>query len=145
VSTITAIADAVVASLNGAAGGFSMPFAAQRSYQPSFTLEDLQDLHVSVVPRSVTIAASSRAQSQYDFAIDLGVQKKLASGGDEAGIDALLDLTQEIADHLRFARLADFPAAVWVALAHEPVVAPEHLDQHRQFTSILTVTYRVRR
>jgi hypothetical protein len=145
VSTITAIADAVAASLNAAPGGFSMPFTAQRAYQPTLTLEDLQDLRVSVVPRSVTIAASSRAQSQYDFAIDVGVQKKLAAADDEVELDDLLKLAEEIGDHLRFARLDDFPEAAWVSIAQEPVVAAEHLDQHRQFTSILTVTYRVRR
>jgi len=41
--------------------------------------------------------------------------------------------------------LAGFPEAAWVGLAHEPVVSSESLEQHRVFTSVLSVTYRVRR
>jgi len=50
-----------------------------------------------------------------------------------------------IADHLRLSRLDDYPQAAWLSIAHEPVVASEHLDQNRQLTSVLTVTYRVKR
>ena len=32
-----------------------------------------------------------------------------------------------------------------MSVANEPVFAPEHLEQWRQFTSVLTVTYRMRR
>jgi hypothetical protein len=147
-STIVAIADAVVDRLN--AGSFSMAVTAVRHHQPTFDLADLETLRVSVVPRSLTVIGASRRQSQYDALIDIGVQKRLApapgSAGDEdAEIDALLDLVEELADHLRFERLPTVPEAVWVGVAQEPVVAAEHLEQHRQFTSILTVTYRVLR
>lgn len=147
-STIVAIADAVVDRLN--AGSFSMPVTAVRHHQPTFDLANLETLRVSVVPRSLTVIGASRRQSQYDVLIDIGVQKRLApapgSAGDEdAEIDALLDLVEELADHVRFERLPTVPEAVWVGVAQEPVVAAEHLEQHRQFTSILTVTYRVLR
>lgn len=152
-STITAIADAVVARLNAGSGGFSMPFTAVRRYQPVFALEDLATLRVSVVPRSLAIVGASRQTSQFDAQIDIGVQKRLSPApgapgspaSDEAEIDALLALVDEIADWLRFARMPTTPEAVWVGVAQEPVVAGEHLEQHRQFTSILTVTYRVLR
>jgi hypothetical protein len=147
-STIVAIADAVVDRLN--AGSFSIPVTAVRHHQPTFDLADLETLRVSVVPRSLTVTGASRRQSQFDALIDIGVQKRLApapsSAGDEdAEIDALLDLVEELADNLRFERLPTVPEAVWVGVAQEPVVAAEHLEQHRQFTSILTVTYRVLR
>ncbi len=143
-STITSIADAVTDRLN--AGSFSQAFTAERHYQPQFDLADLETLRVSVVPRSLSISGSSRRQSQYDALIDIGIQKRLIADGDEkAQVDALLDLVEEIADHLRFERLATMPEAVWVGLAHEPVIAAEHLEQHRQFTSLLTATYRVLR
>ncbi len=139
-STIVAIADAVAASLN--AGTFSQPFSAQRLFQPAFTLEELADLKVSVVPRSTAISVSSRDAGQFDHAIDVGVQKKVA---DDSEIDGLLDLVEEIADHLRLKRLPEFPEAAWLGIAHEPVVSSEALNEHRAFTSVLTVTYRVRR
>ncbi|MFG0243629.1 MAG: hypothetical protein ACF8R9_12655 [Phycisphaerales bacterium JB054] len=139
-STLIAIADAVTASLN--AGSFGQPFTAERLYQPAFELADLADLKVSVVPKGVAIATASRDGSYFDCAVDVGIQKKIA---DDAEIDGLVDLAEEIADHLRMKRLDGFPQAGWLSIEHEPVVAAEHLEQQRALTSILTVTYRVRR
>ncbi|MCL4742277.1 MAG: hypothetical protein KJZ54_08745 [Phycisphaerales bacterium] len=139
-STLIAIADAITASLN--ATSFGQPFTAERLYQPAFELADLADLKVSVVPKGVTIATASRDGSYFDCAVDIGIQKKIA---DDAEIDGLVDLAEEITDHLRMKRLADVPEAVWLSIEHEPVVAAEHLEQQRALTSILTVTYRVRR
>jgi len=142
-STLVAIADAVTASLN--AGSFSQPLTAERLYQPSFELADLAELKVSVVPKGVTIATASRDGSFFDCAVDVGIQKKIGPDEGDAEIDALVDLAEEIADHLRMKRLEGFPQAVWISVEHEPVVAAEHLEQQRALTSILTVTYRVRR
>lgn len=142
-STIVTIADAVAAHIN--AGTFSRPVSAQRRYQPAFTLEDLKDLRVSVVPRSTAISAASRDSSAFECVIDVGVQKKVPPENESAEIDALLWLVEEIADHLRLGRLPGAPEAAWVSIAHEPVVSSESLEQHRVFTSVLSVAYRVRR
>ncbi len=139
-STIIAIADAVVSHLN--AGTFSQPVSAQRMYQPAFTLEELKDLRVSVVPRSTGITTASRDSSTFECAVEVGIQKKI---GDESEIDGLLDLVEELADHLRLTRLPGAPDAAWVGIAHEPVVSAEALNEHHAFTSVLAVTYRVRR
>ena len=139
-SVITDIADAVVASLN--AGTFSEPFTAERLHQPSFELADLQTLRVSVVPKSLEIRNASRQHSFFDCTIDVGLQQKV---DDDTRVDDLLVLAEEIADHLRLQRLADYPQAAWLSIEHDPVVASEHLDQHRQLTSVLSVTYRVKR
>lgn len=142
-STIAAIADAVAAHIT--AGTYMRPVTAARFYQPAFTLEDLKDLRVSVVPRTVGIAAASRDSSTFECVIDVGVQQKLLAENEQAAIDALLDLVEEIADHLRLKRLPGAPEAAWAGIAHEPVVSSESLEQHRVFTSVLSVTYRVRR
>jgi len=125
VSTIAAIADAVAAHIN--AGTFSQPVSAERMYQPAFTLEDLADLRVSVVPRTVGIAAATRDSSLFECVVDVGVQKKLPAEGADAEIDALLDLVEEITDYLRLKRLPDAPEAAWAGIAHEPVVSSESL------------------
>jgi hypothetical protein len=143
VSTIAAIADAVAAHIN--AGTFSQPVSAVRMYQPAFTLEDLADLRVSVVPRTTAITAASRDSSVFECVVDVGVQKKLPAEDAQGVIDGLLDLVEEIADHLRLKRLPDAPEAAWAGLAHEPVVSSESLEQHRVFTSVLSITYRMRR
>ena len=142
-STISTLADAVAEHIN--AGTYAQPVSAVRTYQPAFTLEELGELRVSVVPRTTTVSAASRESSTYEHVLDVGVQKKLPAEDDQAAIDELLELTEAIGDRLRHTRLAGLPEAAWAGLAHEPVVSSESLEQHRVFTSVLSVTYRVRR
>jgi len=141
-STVINVADAVVASLNGAS--FSLPVTAERKYVPAVDLADLADLHVTVVPRAVAITTATRDSSYFDCTVDVGIQKKV-NPDDLGELDALVNLTQEIVDHLRLRRLDSYPGAAWMSITHEPVFAPEHLDQERAFTAVVSVTYRVRR
>ena len=141
-AVITDIAEAVVAEIN--AGTYSQPITAQRAYLPVFDLEDMQDLQVTVVPKSLTTLPGGRAHNQHDYAIDVAVQQKLQTT-DDAEIDDLMTLVDEIADQLRFKRLTSFPNAVWLKTENEPVYAQEHLQEMRQFTSILTFTFRLMR
>lgn len=141
-SLATDIADAVVAELSAAPDGtFSETFSAVRRVLPEFDLEDLAELKVSVVPKSVEITGSTRAASQYEIAVDVGVQKKLGKDLD-AEVTALGTLVDEMADYLRQRTLEQAPFAVWVGIRNEPVYVPEHLAERRVFTSVLTVTYR---
>ena len=142
-STITAIADAVAAHVS--AGTFSQPVSAVRMFQPAFTLEDLKDLRVSVVPRTVQMTPVTRDSLAIEYVVDVGVQKKLPADNADAEIDEMLALVDAIADHLRLQRLPGFPDAAWIGISNEPVVSTEALEQHRVFTSVLSVTYRERR
>ena len=141
-ATITDIADAVVAELNGHT--FSQSLVAVRYYRPVFDLGEMRTLHVSVVPKGVTIERADRSRNQYDFAIDVAVQKKFEKG-DAAELDPLMALVEEVADFFRLRRLAAYPDAVWVRTDNVPVYAPEHLEEFRQFTSVLSLTFRVAR
>lgn len=137
---ITQVAEAVVAELN--ATSFSQPITAIRSYLPRVELADLKMLKVTVVPSSVTVAAVSRSQNQRDVAIDVAVQKKLGQEQNPS-LDPLLTLAEEIAEHFRGKRLDSFPDAAWVKTEFKPIYAPEHIEQLRTFTSVLTLTFRV--
>lgn len=117
-STISTLADAVAAHIN--TGTYSRPVSAERVYQPVFTLEDLKDLRVSVVPRTVGISAASRDSSIFECVIDVGLQQKLPAENEQAEIDALLDLVEEIADHLRLTRLPERPMRRGRALPTSP-------------------------
>ena len=139
-STVIQIADAVVAALN--AGTFSKDFEAVRYYQPLFELKDLKELKVSVVPKGGSSAQATRDKAAQDFQIDVAVQKKL-NKGDNPEVDGLMKLVEEIADFFRFKRLAEFPQAMWIKTENVPVYSPEHMDQFRQFTSVVTLTFRV--
>lgn len=150
-SVLVQIADAVAASINAAAadGVFPEPLEAVRAHRPSFDLEELGELRVSVVPRSTVITALARLQSQYECTVDVGIQQRVPAGdggdGRDARVDALLELAEAVGDHLRHKRLPEFPEAAWSSIAHDPVLAPEHLDERSTLTTVLSVTYRVRR
>jgi len=139
-STVLNIADAVVAELNSAT--LSQSVQAVRLFVPNFDLKDMKDLHVSVVPRELHVRGLDRHRNSYDAAIDLAVQKKFKKG-DAAEIDPLVGLAEEIADLFRLKRLTSFPGAVWVGTDHRVLYSREHWDQFNQFTSLLTLTFRV--
>ncbi len=148
-ATIIDIAGAVVAELNGPDGPtFGDPLVgldAERGYRPLFELGDLKDLRVTVVPRAVDLATASRSTVQADVQIDIGIQKKLPATDQDAEADALMQLAEEVADFFRTHPLTGVPDAAWVRSANEPVYSPEHWDEFRQFTSIVTATFRVLR
>ncbi len=139
-AVITDVADALVAELNAAS--LSLPLAAARHYVPSFELPDMKDLHVSIVPKGVVITKSDRSRNTNDFQIDVAVQKKFEKG-DAAEIDPLMSLVEEIADFFRLRRLTAYPNAHWIKTEHAPIYSQEHWDELRQFTSVLTLTFRV--
>jgi hypothetical protein len=140
-ATIIQIADAVVAQLNAAT--FSQPLTAARLYAPSFELPDMETLHVTVVPRGIASTSLDRKRDSFSYDIDLAVQKKTDMA--QASLDALMALVEEIADHFRAEPLGSFPAARCVDVKNVPVYSQEHLDELRQFTSVLTLTFRMAR
>ena len=142
-ATVIDIADAVVAALNGEDGPkFGQPpagLSAARAYRPAYDLKDMKDLHVTVVPKGLEIAMAGRGLAQNDAQIDVAVQRKLASA-DNAEIDALMGLVERIAEFVRSRdRLA---GAAWVKTENVPIYSLEHMEQLRQFTSVLTFTFR---
>lgn len=142
-SAVVALADAIAASIN--AQTFTPAVTAERSHLPIFDLGKVGEaIKVSVVPRSLTVANASRSLNFFDASIDVGVQKRV-DPEDPAQIDALLDLVEQIGDHLRLKRLDTLPEAQWLTSEHEPVLAAEHLERLSVFTSVLTLTYRLAR
>ena len=147
-SAVIDIAEAVKAELNAPDGPtYGDPpagLAAERHYRPRFELADMGVLHVTVVPKGLELTTAGRGIAQDDVQIDVAVQKKLATT-DMAEIDALMALVEQIADFLRQRRLAGAPGAAWVRTENVPVYSAEHLGELRQFTSVLTLTYRLMR
>ena len=139
-STVTDIADAVVAELNG--HEFAQPFTAARAYVPRFELSEMAALHVTVVPKGVVLESAGRGLRQTDVTVDVAVQRRFETD-ESVELDALMDLVGEIVEYLHGLRLTDYPEAIWLKTANEPIFAPEHVEQYRQFTSVITLTYRV--
>jgi hypothetical protein len=139
VTTTADVAAAVVADLTATA--FSQAFTAERAYLPIIDLGAMMALHVTVVAAGRTVQPASRTSLQVEHRIEIAVQQKLASE-DPTACDPLLGLVGEIADHLSGHHLAGAPDAAWVRTEHAPLVDPGHLNELRQFTSLITVTYR---
>jgi hypothetical protein len=131
--------EALVADLNDHV--FSRDFTATRAFLPLADLGDMETLHVTVMPAGRTQALASRRTVQVDVRIEIAVQQRLGSD-DPAAVDPLLGLVEELAEHLAAHRLGDAPGAEWVQTETSPLLAPEHLNELRQFTSLLAVTYR---
>ncbi|MBM4019867.1 MAG: hypothetical protein FJ288_16355 [Planctomycetes bacterium] len=139
-AVITDIADAVVAELND--HEFSQEFTAERTYDTTLKLEDAGTLHVTVVPKALAEEVASRAADQVDYVIDVGVRKKPTSVSN-AELDPLVALVEEIRAFFRRRRLTAYPGAICIRTPIEPIFAPEHLREYGQFTSILSLTFRV--
>ncbi|OPZ26316.1 MAG: hypothetical protein BWZ02_02078 [Lentisphaerae bacterium ADurb.BinA184] len=132
------IAAAVAAELNT---GFAGEFTATLTALPGAGIDDLETSRVSVVPRAVQPAQATRTRRGLDVTVDIGIQRKV--GADlESDVPALAGLAQRVLDFLWRRPLAAAPTAVFLDAVNEPVFAPEHLEQLRVFTSVVTVSYR---
>ena len=131
------VADAIVTALNGEA--FSQPFTAARGYLPTFDLQEMNELKVTVVPKEDDGKLDTRTASTHDYSIDIGIQKKPPTINN-TDLDPLMLLVQEIADHFLFGQQA--AGATLISPAVRVLYLQEHLQKLRQFTSVVTLTFR---
>ena len=137
---IIQLADALAEALS--ADELSLPVTAERRYLPQVDLEDADTLHVFIAPRAIATSLATRTSTEDLYTVDIAVIKRAAT---DAEADTLAGLVAEIADWTRFRGLSGMPGAVWTGVEVNPVFAPEHLKERRQFTSVISVTYRMRR
>lgn len=141
-SLVTTIADAVVATLN--ASGVLTAVDAERSYLPRYEMAEMATLKVTVVPKAMTTDQAARSHASHDVTVDVAVQKKLGNAEQaQAEQDGLMDLSEQLAEHLRVTPLTGQANIRWVRTEHTAIYATEHLEQMRQFTSLFAITYRV--
>jgi len=139
------IADAVVTALNAAS--LSQSFTAERAYVPIHELQDLADLKVSVVARSLSLVWLSRRDDDFSYIIDIGIQKSIGIGGmSNAEIivasDPFMLLAEEILDLFRGKPLGNDDQLQCMAAENVPIYAPLHLDEKRVFTSVVSLTFK---
>jgi len=133
---ILVIADAVVTELNAAQ--FVLPVESQRGYLPTFELPDMNRLQVTVVPRQDDGRLDTRESSVHEYQLDIGVQQK-PEKVDNEHLDPLVLLTQQIADHFRFGRVAQ---SSLVSPKIRILYLQEHLQKFHQFTAVVTLTFK---
>lgn len=123
------------------AGTFGLAFIAERAYVPARDLKELGTIAVLVVPRSNIREQVSRSSLQQDIQIDIGILKGSAAASE---LDGLMDLVEEICDFW-FARGVAISGsrAFCVKVANSPIYSSEHLVQMNQFTSLVSLTFRL--
>ena len=136
-ATINDIADAVVSELN--AGHFSRAVQASRCYRPRYELEELDDLHVSVIPAGGRQEAASRGDDVHTDRVQVGVQQRVRDTG-PGELDPLIDLVEEIQGHFKGWSVPG-TGAQCTTVSVDPLFSPDHLARQHVFTSVLTLEF----
>jgi hypothetical protein len=149
-ATLILLADAVAVRLNAEAvvDTFAERFtAARRNLPPPAALPDLVELRVTVVPGTISGRWLSRSQRAIDYAIDVGLQRRVPGTAEEAGegADAVLLLAEEVGDLLLRTplTLAGGLHARPTDVTQDPAWWPSHLEELRVATVVLRATYQV--
>ena len=131
----SAAAMAVTEKLN--AESWSVEFTAVRTFQVNHKRADLEEIKVSVVPKSATRQVEGRTSIKHIVQVDVGVQQAIDPGS-LTDCDAMLDLLMEMADafHMETLICGGVPA-VCSEVEHDPLFLSEHLDQQRVFTGVI--------
>jgi len=141
-AVVIEVADAVVRTLND--GSFSQSFVAERTYDPERALAEYQTLRVTVVPKGRQMQFADRSRMQQDVAIDVAIQRRVAS---DTETDEMMALVDEVLDYWKDHRILkdsqQNPLASWLRAGNEPIFVPKHLREDHVLTSVLTLTFRV--
>jgi hypothetical protein len=132
------LADALVAELR--TGQFARAFVPVRRLLPVRELAELDELRVTVIPRAMESVPLARATEKRTFTIDIGVQQRVGQDV-EHDAAAVMGVAEEIAEFLRNRTLAEKKEASYVGHGIDPIYSPEHLEELRVATSVVTMRY----
>jgi hypothetical protein len=139
-ATIDDITASVVTLLNAAS--FSLEFTAEASDQPVYKPQDLATLQVAVVPAGQKTKRVARSKWQQEYTVWVGVFHR-PEPFDSSARAARKALVQEIIEFLEGTETitAGGVKVTLMGIENEVLQDPEHLEQHRQFTSVMALTF----
>ena len=139
---MTALARQVAADVAELLTAFraSVAYTVKRGYLLESELAELaeDDTLVWVVPKRKDTTPAGRHEDEVAVSVDVAVQGR-ARTTDEC--DALLDVADELADHLNRRPLPNVENARWLGQETSPLWNPDDLHQRHLFTALVTVTY----
>tara|TARA_B100001094_G_scaffold330972_1_gene397724 strand:+ start:1965 stop:2456 length:492 start_codon:yes stop_codon:yes gene_type:complete len=120
---------------------------AEMHWLPYFEMEEMNVTNITVVPRQHTSVVKSRTHLEHEVAVDVGIQRRLKRGQKDEDTEigwyvALADDIRSLLSHDDF-DLSSGEHVSFLGINSETLLAPDHLNEMRQFTHVLTVTYRV--
>ena len=133
------LAEKIVTTLNDSE--FDLEFTAIRTLFPFYELKDLCTLRVSVVPKSVNITTASRSSSEFDYQIDIAIQKAVKSP-DDAEVTVLTELALAIAKSFR-SKIYEDIGAICFKQSIDPLYSVEHIQPPSVFTSVITLNFKI--
>lgn len=141
-TSFATIAEAVKTALAGQ--DFSQEFTPRRTYLPQVAaLEDLDTLHVFIVPVERRLERETRRDNREDIDVQVAILQRIVEGHDEAAhlarCDALAALAEEVIDFLSGQEMAGHQ---WQDTTHTLTHSIEQLDELGVFGSYITLTYR---
>lgn len=128
----------------------SLGYLVARSYVPLSTIKELEETRLTVMPSSMELVPLTRGSDDFDYTIDVGVQRFINSVEIEKA-DPYMRLVEEVIDLFRGKRIAfggvydNEYSALCVKVENTPIYNPEHLDEHKVFTSVAKLTFRMAR
>jgi hypothetical protein len=137
------IADAVVTALN--ATDLSQSVTFERVYVPKFDTANAATLQGKVVPVSDIREMGSAADDNATIAVDIGVMQRLHNdiSMEQAAVDALLGLCEEIKAVINRQRLSGAETAVCIGTAQDVIYSVEELDNGRVFLTAIRAIFLV--
>lgn len=144
-STLREIADALADGLDAETfTAVTTQPAVERVNWPTYTIEDMTDPVIAVMPGTVTIERVDRTHHQYDYQATVFVGRHTPS--DELA-DEMLALAEEIADVIRahaWDQAVTFPAGVTSPVEVAIEINPDDaLSERNVWRAVVTATYRV--
>jgi hypothetical protein len=139
------IADSLADSLSAATfDGTVANVDAVRTYVADYTLEDLSDIRVSVVPGTVEVSNHTHGADLFEYDVHVVIGKKLLT---DAEIDDMVDLRSNIVDAIRSRTLpASTPAmptgVQWYGITNAVTYDRDQVTGSRVFLADIAVTYR---
>ena len=108
---------------------------AKPALAPEFTLRDLEELKVVVVPVELTYRNISRALKERTVKLQIGFMKRAK----KEQLDELLATVEKLG--MSFSG-KEFCGAKCIAVGFNPIYAADQLRERNQFTSVIELTFR---
>jgi hypothetical protein len=153
-SVLIQLVDAVVTAVN-AAGWSGESFTAVKSYAEADSLlseSSAESLQVEVlVPEGYDdVELESRGLVTRTATVEVVIRKRFGMAAQESSgridpddIDPLVELAELLAESVIYDRMTGLTAAAWIESQNDPVYRRDHLREHRQFTSVVLLTFEI--